>query len=572
MISILPQGITEADILGRECRFANYVTAPNGMDDMVVAKEYLYLKDGSRVPTIALFENYEREFYITKPGFRNHYEKLEWEDKDRLMLYKSNDAQIANRAAKALRIFDSRINKKSVARSPYVYGYDISVNALIKQMYKDKYPDFIHPSSSVAALDIETSVLSKEGEVLMVGFSFKKNAYVSINSNWLEDNKYNRDAIRFKFKDLLGKWVDARGLELVIEFFNSPGQCCAAAIRKAHELKPDYISIWNMNFDLPKMISAMQNEDINLADVFSDPDVPHKYRYFKYKPGSAQKVTQSGKASAKHPADMWHSVYTPSSFYFLDSMCIYKRVRAAAGMVSSYGLDAALDRHLNLGKLKFTETDHLTRTAWHEEMQRNYKIEYVIYNIFDCIGLELLDEKINDLGRSFDALSGVSDYDNFDSTPTRIADDLHFYVQKHDKVIATAPKREDIIHDYDKYVTDMTGWIVTLPSYMMDNNGIELIEDLPGQRTMMRGHCGDIDIEGTYPNGEDIMNISKETTYREMCMIRGLTESERREVGINLSGGTVNAIEICSKVLQLPALARLGDIYMQDKNKVVAVQ
>ena len=81
-----------------------------------------------------------------------------------------------------------------------------------------------------------------------------------------------------------------------------------------------------------------------------------------------------------------------------------------------------------------------------------------------------------------------------------------------------------------------------------------------------------IDIEGTYPNGEDIMNISKETTYREMCMIRGLTESERREVGINLSGGTVNAIEICSKVLQLPALARLGDIYMQDKNKVVAVQ
>ena len=459
MISILPQGITEADILGRECRFANYVTAPNGMDDMVVAKEYLYLKDGSRVPTIALFENYEREFYITKPGFRNHYEKLEWEDKDRLMLYKSNDVQIANRAAKALRIFDSRINKKSVARSPYVYGYDISVNALIKQMYKDKYPDFIHPSSSVAALDIETSVLSKEGEVLMVGFSFRKNVYVSINSNWLEDNKYNRDAIRFKFKDLLGKWVDARGLELVIEFFNSPGQCCAAAIRKAHELKPDYISIWNMNFDLPKMISAMQNEDINLADVFSDPDVPHKYRYFKYKPGSAQKVTQSGKASAKHPADMWHSVYTPASFYFLDSMCIYKRVRAAAGMVSSYGLDAALDRHLNLGKLKFTETDHLTRTAWHEEMQCNYKIEYVIYNIFDCIGLELLDEKINDLGRSFDALSGVSDYDNFDSTPTRIADDLHFYVQKHDKVIATAPRREDIIHDYDKYVTDMTGWI-----------------------------------------------------------------------------------------------------------------
>lgn len=459
MLSILPSGVTEKDIVGRECRFATYVTSPNGMDDMVVAKEYLYLKDGTRVPTVALFENYERNFYITKPGFRNHYENLEWEDLDRLTLFKSNNAQIANKAAKALRIFDSRVNKTSIAKSPYVYGYDISVTALIKQMYKDKYPDFVHPSSSVAALDIETSVLSKEGEVLMVGFSFKENAYVAINSNWLEDNRFNRDAIQFKFKDLLGKWIESRKLKLEVEFFNSPGQCCAAAIRKAHEWKPDYISIWNMNFDLPKMISAMENERINLADVFSDPSVPRQYRYFKYKAGSAQKVTQSGKTSAKHPADMWHTVFTPASFYFLDSMCIYKRIRAAAGMVSSYGLDAALARHLDLGKLKFTETDHLTRTAWHAEMQKNHKIEYVIYNIFDCVGLELLDDKINDLGRSFDALSGVSDYDNFDSTPTRIADDLHFYVEKHGKAIGTAPSRKDIVHDYDRYVTDIKGWI-----------------------------------------------------------------------------------------------------------------
>ena len=564
---MLPEGLSESDIIGRECRFGTYCDGGNGKDDLVVAKEYLYTKDGRRIPNIAHFPNYERTFYVTQKGFQKHYEKLEWEDRSKLVEFRCTEAEVAERAARATRMYGQRITKKTVAVSPYVYGYDISTTALIKQMYKDKFPDFIHPTSSVAALDIETNVKTVEKEVLVVGLTFRETVYIAVNSNWLPATMVNIDAINYKYKELLGEWITKRNLKLIIEFKDTPGKCCEAAIRKAHELKPDYISIWNMDFDLPKMIDTMQKEDMDLADIFSDPSVPDQFKFFKYKKGSAQKVTQSGKQSAKHPADMWHTMLAPASFYFLDSMCIYKRIRAAAGMVSSYGLDAALARHLDLGKLKFTETDHLSRTAWHEEMQTNFKIEYIIYNIFDCIGLELLDEKINDLGRSFDALSGVSDYSDFDSTPTRIVDDLHFYVQKFDKVIATAPSRNDIIHDYDKYVIDMKGWISTLASYLMDDNGVAVIREMPNTNSMARAHCCDIDIEGTYPNGEDIMNISKETTYRELHMIRGLSEQDRRNVGINLSGGMSNAVEICNKVLQLPALAELGEIYMRERNK-----
>ncbi len=566
---MLPAGIQKEDIIGRECRFATYCKSPNGQDDMVVAKEYLYLKDGTRVPNLSLIENYTRDYYVTKKAFQNHYEKLEWEDKDKLQVYHSNEAQIAERAARSTHTFSKRMTKQSVAQCPFLYGYDISTTALIKQLYKEKYPDHIHPSSSVAALDIETNVNSAEKEILVVGLTFRSCVYVAINNKWIEDNQSSRDAIHNRFKYLLGTWVESRKLNLVVEFFDTPGQCCVGALKKAHELQPDYISIWNMDFDLPKIIATMEAEGINVADVMSDPRVPQQYRFYKYKRGNPQKKTQSGKVSAKHPADLWHTMYCPSSFYFLDSMCIYKRIRAAAGMVSSYGLDAALGRHLSLGKLKFTETDHLSRTAWHAEMQTNFKIEYVIYNIFDCVGLELLDEKINDLGKSFDALSGVSDYADFDSTPTRIADDLHFYVQKHGKVIATAPDRDVILHDYDKYVTDIKGWIVTLPSYLMDDNGIAVIKEMPDVRSMARAHCGDIDIEGTYPNGEDIMNISKETTYRELHQIQGLTEYDRRMVGINLSGGVANAVEICNTVLQLPALAEIGEIYLKYKQESV---
>lgn len=564
---MLPVGLTDADIIGRECRFGTYCDAGNGHDDLVVAKEYLYTKDGRRIPNLAFFENYERKFYVTKPGFQKHYEKLEWEDKDKLLEFKCTEAEVAARAAKATRTFTRKLTKKAVAVCPYVYGYDISTTALIKQMYKDKYPDYIHPTSSVAALDIETNVKSKEQEILVVGLTFRETIFIAVNSNWLPATMVNVDAINYKYKELLGEFIEKRNLKLEIVFKDTPGQCCAAAIAKAHELKPDIISIWNMDFDLPKMISAMQKEDMDLPGIFSDPSVPDKYKFFRYKKGNPQKQTQSGKLSAKHPADMWHTLYAPASFYFLDSMCVYKRIRAAAGMVSSYGLDAALGRHLNLGKLKFTETDHLSRTAWHEEMQSNYKIEYIIYNIFDCVGLELLDEKINDLGRSFDALAGVSDYSSFDSTPSRIADDLHFYVEQFGKVIATAPSKDDIIHDYDKYVIGMNNWISTLASYLMDNNGVAIIKELPNVRSMARAHCCDIDIEGTYPNGEDIMNISKETTYRELHLIRGLSEDQRRQVGINLSGGVSNAVEICVQVLQLPSLSQLGEIYMKHKEE-----
>lgn len=70
-----------------------------------------------------------------------------------------------------------------------------------------------------------------------------------------------------------------------------------------------------------------------------------------------------------------------------------------------------------------------------------------------------------------------------------------------------------------------------------------------------------IDIEGTYPTNEDVCNIAKETTVRELSAIEGLPESKRREVGINISGGPVNAIEICVEVLDMPTPIEWLDIF-----------
>jgi hypothetical protein len=53
------------------------------------------------------------------------------------------------------------------------------------------------------------------------------------------------------------------------------------------------------------------------------------------------------------------------------------------------------------------------------------------------------------------------------------------------------------------------------------------------------------------------MNISKETTAQELCYIRNVPEIYRRSIGINLSGGFVNAVEICMQVYNAPSFNTL---------------
>lgn len=74
-----------------------------------------------------------------------------------------------------------------------------------------------------------------------------------------------------------------------------------------------------------------------------------------------------------------------------------------------------------------------------------------------------------------------------------------------------------------------------------------------------------LDIEGTYPTIEVVANISKETTVRELSRIEGLTEETQRAMGINLSGGHANALEICQTVMGLETPEKWLALYLQSK-------
>ncbi|MFO5854564.1 hypothetical protein, partial [Klebsiella pneumoniae] len=113
------------------------------------------------------------------------------------------------------------------------------------------------------------------------------------------------------------------------------------------------------------------------------------------------------------------------------------------------------------------------------------------------------------------------------------------------------------IEEDDRYGIAHNDWIVTLPSYMAGPNGLQCVKDLPNYKTLIFCHIADLDIVSTYPNVSQILNIARETCVMEFSMMEGISEHHRREVGVNLTGGRVNAIEITQKIMGAPKMDTL---------------
>lgn len=74
------------------------------------------------------------------------------------------------------------------------------------------------------------------------------------------------------------------------------------------------------------------------------------------------------------------------------------------------------------------------------------------------------------------------------------------------------------------------------------------------------------DVAAAYPNGEDISNASAETTVAEISQIEGIDNTTLRNVGINLTGGSNNAIELCCSVMKYPTFDMLSKAFEDHLN------
>lgn len=574
-------------IVGRECKHVTYGPSfDDTRDDLLFVKERIHYSDGTSEPSTRMIMNFKRPFYVTKESCRNHKDKKEWEDKSKLIKHTSTQRDLVRNVGRALGRGPVDTSMRILARSPYIYGTDVTAPVLVKRMYMDKYPA-AKSDNVVSVFDVETSMRNvpgtniKKNEIVVGSLTCRDQVLCVVRREFVRNIPNPEEAIRQAFVKYLGdlpvtkEWrkknpgkekydlIAERNLKLTIKIVDTPGQICHEILKTAHAWKPDFFAIWNLDFDVPKMIEALENEGYNLADEFNDPSVPPRFRQFQYKQGQKVKITAEGKRQPQMPWEQWHVVVCHASFYIVDSMGVYHRLRMASGQQPSYKLDRVLHAELGLRKLNFEEADGKEAGDWHIFMQERFPIEYCVYNIFDDISVEMLDERTTDLRRIISSQCQHSEYAKFASQTRRTWDDFHFLCDG--KNLVEAATSDQMEEELDKHVIGLEGWIATLPSYLVvEEDGLQCLEELPEMYTMIRTHVADLDIVSTYPTLETLANISKETTSRELSVIDGVDEATRRMWGINMSGGHTNSVELTVAMFDAPTFDELLDLFEKE--------
>lgn len=484
--------VEKDDIKGFECKHAVY-TLPNdeGDDDALIVKEIIHTKDGRLIPHVRVIENYKRDFFYVREGHRKYKEKKTQEKIGNLQRYVCTQRNLLKQIARAKGVGSLRGGLRQIARDPWLYGCDITTPTLLKREYQTKWPE-CKSVNKVAVFDIETDVVEGTEQPILMSLTCKDKVYLAATKFFVKSDVRFLEKLKLSIEKHLAEWIEKRNIEFELEIVDTPGEGIRRCFEKAHEWKPDFVAIWNIDFDIPKCVRVLEQENIDPAKVFSDPVVPDRYKFFRYKQGNATKKTASGRIDSIHPAERWHVAECPASFFLIDSMCVYKRIRMAKQNLPSYSLDNVMKEELKgLGKLKFEEADKYSGLAWHVFMQTHHKIEYAVYNIFDCIGVELLDEKTKDLQLVISTQSRASEYTIYNSQPRRLVDDFYFFCRDRGFILGSCSN--DMVHELDAFVVGMNGWIITLPSHQTVDNGVRAIKELPDVRTYIRRHVADLD-------------------------------------------------------------------------------
>lgn len=492
----------EDQVLYKECRFAIYCGKNSENNDMHVVKEIVHLKDGTSYPNLKTIPNFKRDFYITKPGKRNHQQKKEWEKLENLDRYQSLEADLAFNISRALNRPWERLPLKKVCRDPYVYGADITSTAIIKHKYNEKYKGKITPYS-VAVFDLETDELNNPvtgapTKLPVIGsVTMRNKAYTAVTKDFVKGYHNVIEKLHELKEKHLGHIVNDRDIDWTIEIVDNDLEIVTRCMAFAHKLKPDFLAIWNMKFDIGKVLEVLHRHGVDPKFVFTDPEFLKKYpehAFFDYIIGPDKKVTASGLITPIKPAAQWHTVLAPSSFYVIDSMCAYRHIRITAQEEPSYALNNILATVFKdkpeIRKLSFEEANAYSGLEWHQFMQEFYPLQYTIYNFFDDIGVEKLDEKTIDLRVTLPMFSGICDFKNFNSQPKRLATGMHFYlINKSKKVMGTTS--DEMITEDDKLLPSLGGWITALAPHNLLENGLRCIKDFPNLVSNIHTHVAD---------------------------------------------------------------------------------
>jgi hypothetical protein len=550
-------------LIDTECKFIVY-----GKDQSDKTVDYHYVKelqhfdDGTTKSVFKALKNLKRPFYITKKGMQNHKEKKDFEKISNVDKFECTQSDLIYSIAKQLGQPYFRGSLRDICSSPYVYMADLdSCSYFKKTLYQDRMnsKDLFTPYK-IAVFDVETNVLSEDEEIIMASVTCGDTVYHAVCDYVLKSPKtYEQDIVSAMNKhspDL----VKTRNLKFHIKVVSTPVQVLQFVINGAHEIRPDILTGWNLDFDIGKAIQACENENYPIEYIFSHPTLPKSQKFFKYVKSPEHKVTASGKSQPIMNYDRWHWVHTPATFMIIDFMQAYKRNRIGSPELPRYSLEAILEHEeIGVSKLKIKEAEAYKGLDWHIFMQRNFIIDYGAYNIIDCIAPEMLDEKTVDLSIKLPTLLEFSHPSIYHKQPRHASNLITFDALEDGYVFATAGNQKD---EFDKYIDSRSGWITAQPTLALLDEGLECTE-IEGLKTRLFVACLDSDVSGAYPSNQIVGNVAVITTAVEFVDYPGLNISKPmcRQFTLDTLCGQVNHITTMNKMCKLPTLSSISELF-----------
>lgn len=562
-------------IIKRECKFVTHLEAIEGVrPDIHLVKEHITYEDGRIEPKLTPIVNFKRDFYITKPHYQKYKQKKECEELEKLNKYSATESELGKEACSRLGGFKF-VGKSSLwdaKESPYLYGVEIDSRTILKHLYSVKYPNTFTPYT-LAVLDIETNI--ETNEIVLISVACKDKVYVGIVESIFKGRIDVIKQLNYLYNKHIPETEISKNITPEFILCKSELELIKTIIGKTHEIKSDFLAVWNINYDIPFIMERCAHYGVDPADIFSDPSLPKEYRVFEYKKSMSSRTTASGVAKIYSPWEQWHVIKSSSSYYLIDAMCAYYYVRVGAKQVpGGYSLNNILETELGskYKKLKFENLndDHNDGVDWHKFMLTNHPLEYTIYNAWDVISVLELDNKTKDLSYSIAALSGDSSFDVFKSGPKKITDALHFFYLDRGKVLGlrqgTRKKKKE--EDKNPMLLGLDGWIQLMFARRIKDLGLDVIEEDKLIKTCIRAFSYDIDTVSAYPRAIDAANISRETTSKEIISIEGMEKEYFMNQNINTMFGRVNSIEYCSKMFNFPTFEEINqalELVMSEK-------
>lgn len=530
--------------------------------DYIVVNEKNVDTNKSRLRVI---KNPTRQMWVTKPPFRNHSDKKEFSPLRELQPVFCKNTDSAPALANALGQYHSKwMNVRNISDSPYVYGSDIDIEVITKLDYRKKCPD-LPTEYNVGSLDIETSVVGNDRSINLITYiDGSRKVYTAILRSFLKNgetidtikersrthingvvDQFKERVLNKKTGETLADYIAERPFNVHYKICETELELIEWTFKQIHINKPDFIGIWNMQFDVGYMIDRLKFLGVNPADVMCHPEVPKEHRVCELR---------LDKTKVDHFTDRWDWLHISGYTQFVDNLALYSRLRKVKGRDIFYTLDYIANKELGAGKLKIGSGKS------HFVMQTRYFLDYIGYNVIDTILLHLMEELNTDL-MSLLGLIDVSLLRDFAKQTVQLKNAFFDYCLSKNCVPGSVG-RTTMAKPHDEMIHNIGGTVLSPDNAF--GTGVSILEEHDGKTMHHRAVC-DIDVSSEYPNLQRAFNIARETKLSTIVAISGHVTTDIEDYCANVVAPDTNAVYVCSKFYGLPDHGEVLDVWSKYK-------